>query len=114
MDHGLPLSRSFDVLSHYRRRLVLYHLLETFDGAVHHDALAEIIVNETDGMEVTAETHDRAMTSLRHVHFPKLADAGLIESGREENTVRLRTLPTMVERLLDLSSDYEMGTPSRR
>ncbi|MGA9399643.1 DUF7344 domain-containing protein [Haladaptatus sp.] len=107
MDLGSSLSRSFDVLSHYRRRLVLYHLLETFDGRASLDALTDIIVAESEELDMTPEAHRRTMVSLQHVHLPKLVAMGVIEHDEEENMVRLRTPSSMLDRLLDLCLDYE-------
>lgn len=107
MDPGSPLSRSFDVLSHYRRRLVLYHLLETFDGRASLDALTDIIVAESEELDKTPESRQRTMVSLQHVHLPKLVAMDIVEHDEAENVVRLRTPSPMVERLLDLCLDYE-------
>lgn len=103
------MNRSFDALSHHRRRLVLYHLIETFDGDAHHDALAEIIVSESERMGVTTEAQKRALTSLTHVHLPRLAEVGFVEIDHDEATVQLQELPAITERLLNVAKSYELN-----
>ncbi len=107
MEHRQLLTRSFDVLSNYRRRLVLYHLLNSFDGVAHQDALAEIIIDETDGLDLTNDAHHRVMTSLIHIHLPRLADMGLIEIDHDERIIHLQPLPETVERLLERSTRFD-------
>ncbi|MFB6129895.1 MAG: hypothetical protein ABEJ28_03630 [Salinigranum sp.] len=62
----------FRALADRRRRLVVYHLLDRERASI--DEVVEALLGRLDGE--TDETGVRV--SLRHVHLPKLADAGLV------------------------------------
>lgn len=88
------LTTVFRLLSRPRRRLALYELRES-DGGLAVERLAEHLAAREVGSDDdsrppngTVENPDdpereRVLTSLRHVHLPKLAAAGAVERGPE-------------------------------
>lgn len=86
----------FDVLADRRRRYVLYYLHERPDGIASIDEIADHVV----ALEGDVERSDHRVgivTSLQHVHLPKLADSGMIEYDARSETVRYRTQPSLEE-----------------
>lgn len=86
------LTTVFRLLSRPRRRLALYELRESDDG-VAVERLAEHLAAREARSDGSATPDDadgapdpeseRVLTSLRHVHLPKLAAAGAVERGPE-------------------------------
>lgn len=67
-----------------QRRFVLERLCE-HGGPIDATDLAAAIAN-ADAAEVSGTGSDRALRSLRHIHLPKLTEAGLIEYDRTSGT----------------------------
>lgn len=87
------LTTVFRLLSRPRRRLALYELRDS-DGGLAVERLAEhLAAREREsgggsgpphgGTENPEALRERVLTSLRHVHLPKLAAAGAVERGPE-------------------------------
>lgn len=94
MDPPLELNAAFDLLGSSRRRYVLYYLTDLSDepAEVAVDVLAEHVAacEAVPGRDADEETVARVRTALRHVHLPKLADAGVVDYDPGERTVTLR------------------------
>ncbi|WP_458204786.1 DUF7344 domain-containing protein [Haladaptatus sp. NG-SE-30] len=101
------LDEMFAVLANRRRRLALYHLIETFDGRANLDALVEVVTNESDEVDVTEASHGMVTTALAHVHLPRLADSGVVKMNDE--VVHLRETPARLEGMLTLARQYDSG-----
>lgn len=80
----LTNDRLFDLLSRRERRQVV-ELLQDADGPVDLTTLAAHV--ETGGGDAVDR---RTVTSLDHVHLPRLAEAGVVDYDREAGTVRYR------------------------
>lgn len=77
-----PLSPVFESLSTARRRRILGVVLSRSPAAVSESDLAAIVAAGSLGkgvVDLERAEYERAVTQLRHVHLPLLADAGLIE-----------------------------------
>lgn len=83
----------FDCLASERRRVVL-DALRNDDGRMGRNDLAREVVRHEDGEpfrtedgepspsdDGTTRQTEEVLTSLHHVHLPKLADAGLVDDG---------------------------------
>lgn len=80
----LPLDVVFDILKNERRRLVLRYLRE-HEGPATIGELAEHIAAYENDKTVEALSSDerkRAYVGLYQCHFPKMEDAGVIDSDR--------------------------------
>jgi hypothetical protein len=88
--HGSPkLDDVFGHLSHRRRRLLLYELLDAA-GPVGRRELARRVVARERGCDPEAVPDDeltRAIVSLDHAHLPRLVDAGVVGYDRETGEV---------------------------
>jgi len=90
----------FEILSHRRRRLVLYHLAQVPGGVEQFDALVDQVAAwETDanGGDVPENHRSRVATDLHHVHLPKLADANVLDYDDRSETIRYWGQPTVEE-----------------
>jgi DNA-binding transcriptional ArsR family regulator len=78
-----------DVCEHPHRRIVLATLAETYQSVPVNDFANVIGKYNHDGpvVAVSDETLTRIRTDLRHVHLPKLDEAGLVEYGSEHQLV---------------------------
>ena len=84
------LGETFDLLTHPYRRYVLYHL-RTHSEVVAIDTLTAMLADELEGPSETAgsDTTEHIEIALRHMHLPKLADAGLITFARDGQSIEL-------------------------
>ena len=93
----------FEAFAAERRRRVLARL----HGAVEREVPVARLTDYLAGVESDDAEGDVAL-SLRHVHIPKLVDAGLVDYERERDIVRYRHSPA-VETVLELC---EVGRPA--
>jgi DNA-binding transcriptional ArsR family regulator len=87
-DLNADLDEIFGLLSHPRRRALLYLLAETDEDPIWTANLA-VRLARIEGDE-GGDPHDEAEAialALRHNHLPKLADAGLVEVDASMTTV---------------------------
>lgn len=100
--------RLYQALSVERRRRLLYVLLVEESSTVERLArvLAGWAATEGDGV-VTAETHDRILTELDHVHLPVLDESGLVSYDREDGTVDIEPIDDTVAELISRSVESE-------
>ncbi|OLZ40793.1 hypothetical protein A6E15_07225 [Natrinema saccharevitans] len=103
----------FDLLSNRRRRYALYYLNQQSDGVATVAALAKNVVaferGAADGADRDAarspsdqdpdpaDERGTVRVELRHVHLPKLEDAGVLEHDRRSETVRYWGQPSLEE-----------------
>ncbi|WP_455550171.1 DUF7344 domain-containing protein, partial [Halorubrum lacusprofundi] len=84
-----PTERMLAVLADQQRRRILQHLETSFDDRVSVSRLARAVAE----MSTTTKTGDkveRAAIRLRHVHLPKLAEAGLVDYDPNSRSVLYR------------------------
>jgi hypothetical protein len=90
----------FPLLAHDRRRNAL-HYLAGRAGSVPLGELAEQLAIWED--DPTHDQYERILTSLYHIHLPKLAEAGVIDYKIEQETVTGLTAIDTVRPYLDLA-----------
>ncbi|MFB6106236.1 MAG: hypothetical protein ABEJ70_04610 [Halobacteriaceae archaeon] len=96
---GVPPDVVYDLLGNRRRRLVLYHLLSAPDHATDVGALATQVAAWEHGVRPEAVTTAQRRTvynTLRQLHLPRLASAGVVD----DRTVRLRSDSDQLDALL--------------
>lgn len=88
---GLQKGCIFDLLSNSRRRMILCFLRKEGPVMPAMDLAREIaaVENDVDVESLTYKQQKRVYVSLYQTHLPKLADAGVIQNEKEEQTVRL-------------------------
>jgi len=89
---SLSLDTVFDVLASGRRRRVLYYLHDAEDGVATITELTDWVTSLEDGAG-----RDAVLASLRHVHVPRLVDAGVAEYDPRSGTVRYWAPPSLEE-----------------
>jgi DNA-binding transcriptional ArsR family regulator len=81
----------YRLVSRPERRYTLSYLVER-DGPADAEELARVVAARRDG-HAPADAEDRQweslLTSLVHVHLPKLRNGGLVEWDRDDGRVRL-------------------------
>ena len=78
----------FALLSHPRRRALLYLLCEADEDPLWTANLAVRLARiETDGGEDPHDQVEEVTMALRHNHLPKLADAGLVDVDASMTTL---------------------------
>lgn len=78
------IDRSFAALSDPCRRSVCRYAMRTGASRLEHAEIADYVVDRT-----SADRDRRTVaTELRHVHLPKLEEAGLLEYDRDGGVVR--------------------------
>lgn len=84
------LDEMFDLLRSPYRRYVLYHLTRESD-TVDFDTLAASLADWDAGQPGKSRDTSSATieTQLRHVHLPKLADAGVVTFDADTGAVEL-------------------------
>lgn len=96
----LEVDELFEVLSHQRRRYVLYALLA--DDSRSLEELAESMAaweNRVPEDGVNREEIEKVYASLCHAHIPKLVDYGIIGFDRRDETI---TKKPIAKQVLDL------------
>ncbi|WP_200840196.1 helix-turn-helix transcriptional regulator [Halorubrum sp. JWXQ-INN 858] len=100
---GHRLNQLFEVLSHPFRRQVLFYLCEHTP-----DSEGELTVG---ALKTGGDDPDVLTIQLRHLHFPKLANAGYIEWEESTDTVRRGPMFDEVEPFLRLMHDHRDELP---
>jgi hypothetical protein len=83
-----PRTRVIDAITDAPRRSLLAHLVE--HGRTSEGVLANVLAKADDRTTADGSGRDAPSTirtQLRHVHLPRLADAGLVSWDRSEETV---------------------------
>lgn len=106
---ALPLDVVFDMLKNERRRKVL-HYLRTEEGPFTLSELAEHIAaleNDKDVAALNSTERKRVYVGLYQCHFPRMADAGVIEFDRDRGTVWIGDNIEQLYPYLDVDQDDE-------
>ncbi len=84
----LELDHVFSVLSHPRRRYLMYALAENPEWTL-TELATKLTAWETDVDEAAVGPHARDQTyvTLYHTHVPKLVDEGVVEFDSETETI---------------------------
>lgn len=99
--HQLSPTKIFDLLRDDRRRYILHYLFR-HPGVVSLNDLADQITRWEE--KLSYDCYERILTSLYHIHFPKLANAGLIQYDTEQETVELLETADQVSPYLALAA----------
>lgn len=91
------LDQIFDLLSNRRRRYALYYLRQVADGVATVDEVVDHVVSFQDDVEPTDEYRLSVRNSFRHVHLPKLNDAGVLEYDARSDAIRYWGQPSLDE-----------------
>lgn len=90
---GLPGSTlanddMFEALAHQRRRYLLYSMLDG-DGCSLRELAGRVAdwESSSDGDDADEDDVERVYASLYHAHVPKLADLGIVEFDRRDETI---------------------------
>ncbi|MCU4740275.1 DUF7344 domain-containing protein [Natronoglomus mannanivorans] len=86
----------FDLLADQRRRYALYYLYDSPDGVAAVDEIAAHVVS-LENESHADDPQDHVVTTLQHVHLPKLEDAGVVEHDPRSETVRYWSQPSLEE-----------------
>ena len=99
-------------LASTQRRRLLYVLLDEKESTVGELAtvLAGWEATETGTMG-KVDDRDRLVIELKHVHLPRLVDAGVVTHDPQRDTVRIESLDPLIEDLL--SRSVESDRPPR-
>jgi len=111
---GLSHDAAFTLLSHRRRRAVLYLLLAQDRALTLRDLRNEIIERE-HSTEITAlddEQVKQTLLSLHHVHIPKLSEAGIITYDQDRMIVEPTEKLEEMESFLSCVSEISTGSQS--
>ncbi|WP_049927472.1 DUF7344 domain-containing protein [Halopiger goleimassiliensis] len=82
------VDRVYDLLSHRRRRRLLYLLLETDRRSVENVAHRLAVVESEDSTDAEDEDARRRLAiSLHHDHLPRLEEYGIIEYDVDRRTI---------------------------
>ncbi|WP_435064068.1 DUF7504 family protein [Halobaculum sp. EA56] len=98
---AVPIPYSFDtvldLISHPRRRTLLYMLRACPDDEIGLDRLADAVHERERSIPVRDPpgSRDALLTSLVHVHLPKLEDVGVIGYDADAEVVRYHPNPAL-------------------
>lgn len=100
------------LLSHHRRRDVLYYLQE-HEVATAETLATEITANETgvSPSDVTPDDREPALIDLYQNHLPKLTDQRVVEFDRRSGAVRWSSSSDEITSLLEYFYDMEHTAP---
>ncbi|MDS0297210.1 hypothetical protein NDI76_00450 [Halogeometricum sp. S1BR25-6] len=104
----------FRVLSHRRRRRVLWFLLERPETTL--GEVADVLVGWElkDGDDAAGpDDHRRVLIALHHRHLPILEGSGLVEYDVETGSIRFSSPPEPVTVLIKFSYQYERAVAGR-
>ncbi|UTF52298.1 DUF7344 domain-containing protein [Natronosalvus rutilus] len=87
----------FELLASRRRRQALYYLSEQSDGVASVDEIADYVHTNDDRSDCSADGRSEIAAGLRHVHLPKLEDAGVVDHDARSQTVRYWSQPSLEE-----------------
>ncbi|WP_255167583.1 DUF7344 domain-containing protein [Natrononativus amylolyticus] len=103
------------LLSHRRRRRVLYYLSDRELADV-GEVAAAVAAREADleAERVSDEARTAVAIDLSHNHLPKLADRGVVDYDRRSGAVRWTTPPEALATLLECCRSLEDDYSERR
>ncbi|WP_226480311.1 DUF7344 domain-containing protein [Natrinema amylolyticum] len=109
---GESIDASFEVLSDPHRRSLCRYVMRTETEVVTNEELVEYVVErapETAADDGDSTDEHCVATELRHVHLPKLDEAGLVEYDRRSGVVRVdrATVADRLERVRAIVRDLQ-------
>lgn len=85
------LTATFDILTHPHRRYVVAYLTDECEEIGINTLATAITKWEGDYTDPNRSTDSKPVEiGLRHTHLPKLAEAGIISFGRNNDSITLR------------------------
>lgn len=92
------LDTVFALLSHPRRRYLLYYLFSMDGDVAELEAAANAVYEyEAAGTEADDVSREGVRQGLHHAHLPRLAEAGVVDYDRRQGTVRYVERPSLEE-----------------
>ncbi|WP_137283576.1 DUF7344 domain-containing protein [Halorussus salinisoli] len=85
---SLSLDATLELLAHYDRRAILGYLRDTSDDTATIDELVDHLVAKKTEQTGEQPGRDHVLSTLHHVHVPKLADAGVIDYDARNKEIR--------------------------
>ncbi|PCR91337.1 DUF7344 domain-containing protein [Natrinema ejinorense] len=83
------IDQSFDVLRDPCRRSLCRYVMQTETAVITHEEAVDYVVDRVSASIETTPDRTAVATELRHIHLPKLDEAGLIEYDRESGAVHV-------------------------
>lgn len=90
MDDDPPTDAVLDALANPQRRIVLRQLVEAPSSELSVDALEAVVARRLEDPPPTVRTSSEVAIQLRHVHLPRLDDAGLCTYDANRECVAYR------------------------
>ena len=87
----------FDVLSHSRRRYILYALHNSSSHVATLEELTDYVLKKEGKSDPDYDIQLEVRTTLQHIHVPKLVESNLIEVDTRSETVRYWGQPALEE-----------------
>ncbi|WP_276281175.1 winged helix-turn-helix domain-containing protein [Halorussus caseinilyticus] len=85
---SLSLDATLELLAHSDRRAILDYLLDAEDSTATVGELADYLVAKKAERTGEQPGHDHVLSTLHHVHIPKLADSGVVDYDPRTKEVR--------------------------
>lgn len=105
----LPLNTVFRVLSHHRRRLILYHLTTCKYPVPLEELVDKIAFQESEAhvADIPAEVYEQVALDLHHTQLPKLAEWDIIDYSKDLNLVAVADTLRPLDEYLHLAKQHE-------
>lgn len=105
----LPLDTVFRVLSHHRRRMILYYLTTCNYPVPLKELIDEVTVQESETHvgDIPAEVYEQVALDLHHTQLPKLAEWGVIDYSKELNLVATADTLRPLDEYLHLAKQHD-------
>lgn len=106
---GRSIDLWFAALSDPRRRSLCRYAMRTDGGPVAHEELVDHVVRRAPETDSAEPDRERVETELRHVHLPKLDDAGMVDYDRQSGVVHIdrETTAERLERVRTMVADLQ-------
>ncbi|MFC4449415.1 DUF7344 domain-containing protein [Halorussus aquaticus] len=85
---SLSLDATFELLAHADRRVILRYLRDAPGESATRDELADHLASERAEQSGERPDRDRVLSTLHHVHVPKLVDAGVADYDARTGEIR--------------------------
>lgn len=105
-DNEVSLDVTFDLLSSRRRRYILRYLTHHSDTIELQELADQLVTCE----ETPMDDRERLVTSLYHVHIPKLANSGVVTFYPEQRLVELEATADALLPYLALAANDDVQT----
>jgi hypothetical protein len=113
----LPLTENevYDVMSSYRRRLVVSYLVRDADGQATISDLAEYIAAVENGVDAeedpTASQRKRVYVGLYQCHLPRLAEADVVDYDQDRGLVSTTDVSEAIHQVAKAVGSVSGGVP---